>query len=134
MISDAEAALVSCRVVVADIFMIVIGLFAALSSHNPRWGFYGVSCFFEVLIGYGLLVPGIKHAYMRGKGIGTFYTGLSLLLFITWWGYPIVWGFAEGANFISVDAEVGVRLRYSIEKQSLVVALLTMPVLCQKAQ
>ena len=87
-----------------------VGLFAALSSHNPRWGFYGASCFFEVCIGYGLLVPGIKHAYLRGKGIGSFYTGLSLLLFITWWGYPIVWGFAEGSNFISVDAEVGTSL------------------------
>ncbi|KAK9828298.1 hypothetical protein WJX74_007622 [Apatococcus lobatus] len=106
MIMAAVPVAVATWVVVADIFMIVIGLFAALSSHNPRWGFYGASCFFEILIGYGLLVPGIKCAYARGKGIGTFYTGLALLLFITWWGYPIVWGFAEGANFISVDAEV----------------------------
>ena len=82
------------------------GLFGALSSHNARWGFFGVSCFFEVCIGYGLLVPGIKYAFLRGKSIGIFYTGLALLLFVTWWGYPVVWGFAEGANFISVDAEV----------------------------
>ncbi|KAK9865530.1 hypothetical protein WJX84_007493 [Apatococcus fuscideae] len=93
-------------IIVADIFMIVLGLFGALSSHNARWGFFGVSCFFEVCIGYGLLVPGIKYAFLRGRSIGIFYTGLATLLFITWWGYPVVWGFAEGANFISVDAEV----------------------------
>ncbi len=87
--------------------MITIGLFGALSSHSPRWGFYGVSCFFEACIGYGLLVPGIRGAYSRGKALGSFYTALALLLFITWWGYPIVWGFAEGSNYISVDAEVG---------------------------
>ncbi len=86
--------------------MIVTGLFGAMSSHSPRWGFFGVSCFFEACIGYALLVPGMKYAFLRGKSIGTLYAGLATLLFVSWWGYPVVWGFAEGSNYISVDAEV----------------------------
>lgn len=96
---------VAMWIIVADIMMIVIGLFGALSSHGPRWGFYGFACFLEACLGYGLLVPGIRSAFGRGRSLGAVYTGLAIMLFITWWGYPIVWGFAEGSNFISVDAE-----------------------------
>lgn len=118
-----------CRVIVADIFMILTGLFGAMSSHSPRWGFFGVSCFFEILIGYALLVPGMKYAFLRGKAIGSFYAGLAILLFITWWGYPIVWGFAEGANYISVDAEVGPQARCFLQA----IGKLQMPLLQMSA-
>ncbi len=42
----------------------------------------------------------------RGGGISKVYAGMAAYLTILWWGYPIVWGLAEGANVISSDAEV----------------------------
>lgn len=34
------------------------------------------------------------------------YMGLAAYLAILWFGYPIVWGLAEGSDTISVTAEV----------------------------
>ena len=49
---------------------------------------------------------GIPSARRRGAKVGLVYTGLTLYLLLLWWGYPIVWGLAEGSNTITVDAEV----------------------------
>lgn len=34
------------------------------------------------------------------------YFGLAAYLGLLWFGYPIVWGLAEGSDYISVTAEV----------------------------
>lgn len=49
---------------------------------------------------------GIKFARRRSPRIALLYTGLTGYLLTLWWGYPIVWGLAEGSNTITVDAEV----------------------------
>ena len=65
-----------------------------------------MSCFCEVAINIGLLFCGMRSAMARGGGISKVYAGLAAYLSVLWWGYPIVWGLAEGANVISSDAEV----------------------------
>ena len=65
-----------------------------------------MSCFCEVAINIGLLYCGMRSAMARGGGIAKVYAGLAAYLSVLWWGYPIVWGLAEGANLISSDAEV----------------------------
>lgn len=90
----------------ADLFMIVLGLAGGVNTHKFKWGYFAMSCFCEVAINIGLLFCGMRAAMARGGGISKVYAGLAAYLSVLWWGYPIVWGLAEGANVISSDAEV----------------------------
>ena len=93
--------------------MIVLGLAGGVNTHKFKWGYYAMSCFCEVAINIGLLFCGMRSAMARGGGISKVYAGLAGYLSILWWGYPIVWGLAEGANVISSDAEVTISSRSS---------------------
>jgi hypothetical protein len=53
-----------------------------------------------------MLVHGVAGANARGPGVGRLYTFLAFYLVVFWFGYPIVWGLAEGGNVISSTAEV----------------------------
>lgn len=94
------------RIIVADILMIITGLAGAINTHQAKWGWYAFGCFFQVVLTIGLVFPGMKAAFSRGGGISKVYAGLAAYLAVLWWGYPIVWGLAEGSNTISSDAEV----------------------------
>ena len=59
----------------------------------------------ERYCGY-LQFAGVPSARRRSPRMGTVYTALTLYLLMIWWGYPIVWGLAEGSNTITIDAEV----------------------------
>jgi len=52
--------------VLADVAMIMLGLFGALSVNNYRWGYYAVSCAFFFVVLWGLLFPAAKGARARG--------------------------------------------------------------------
>ncbi|KAK9834321.1 hypothetical protein WJX81_006955 [Elliptochloris bilobata] len=93
-------------VIVADIFMIVLGLMGALSNYGYRWGWFGIGCLFQIFIVAGLISTGMKSAYARSNELGKLYTTMSMFILVLWWGYPIVWGLAEGSNTISVKAEI----------------------------
>lgn len=58
------------RIVLADVAMIMLGLFGALSTNNYRWGYYGVSCAFFFVVLWGLFFPGAKGARARGGQVG----------------------------------------------------------------
>ncbi|KAL3159414.1 hypothetical protein ABBQ38_009844 [Trebouxia sp. C0009 RCD-2024] len=90
----------------ADIFMIVLGLAGGVNTHKFKWGYFAMSCFCEVAINIGLLFVAMRSAVARGGGVAKVYAGLAAYLSILWWGYPIVWGLAEGSNLISSDAEI----------------------------
>ncbi|CAL8467344.1 g6881 [Coccomyxa elongata] len=92
-------------IVLADVAMIMLGLFGALSTNTYRWGYYGVSCGFFFIVLWGLLFPCMKGARARGGQVTGLYTGLAAFLGLVWFGYPIVWGFAEGSDNITVTAE-----------------------------
>ncbi|BDA40368.1 Opsin-1 [Coccomyxa sp. Obi] len=93
------------RIVLADVAMIMLGLFGAVSNNQYRWGYYGISCGFFLIVLWGLIFPCMKGARARGAQITGLYTGLAGFLCIVWFGYPIVWGFAEGSDTITVTAE-----------------------------
>jgi bacteriorhodopsin len=92
-------------IIFCDIAMIVLGLFGAVTTTKFKWGWYGISCMFQLLITYGLLVPALKSATLRGPKLRMLYIGFAAYLCILWLGYPIVWGLAEGSNTITSDAE-----------------------------
>jgi len=66
---------------------------------------YGAACGFQFLIIYGLLVPGLQSARRRNPCLVKYYLGFAGYLSVLWFGYPIVWGLAEGSNTITSDAE-----------------------------
>lgn len=88
-----------------DVAMIVLGLFGAVTVGKFKWGWFGAACLFQVLITYGLLVPGLASARNRSPTLVKLYAGFAIYLAILWFGYPIVWGLAEGSNTITSDAE-----------------------------
>ena len=53
---------------------ILTGLFGATSSHQQKWGWYGISCFFLVLVNIGMLVSGaaISCACLGHSHVSTF--------------------------------------------------------------
>lgn len=98
--------------ILLDIGMIVTGLLAGLTParwHDgevARWSKFGVSCAFFVGIFWVLFQGGSKAASLRPrKTRGLFYL-LSIMTAVLWTAYPIVFGLTEGANKISVDAEI----------------------------
>ncbi|KAI9789636.1 MAG: hypothetical protein M1835_001530 [Candelina submexicana] len=93
------------QIIAADVFMIILGLFGAVNSHKFKWGYYAMACFCEVAINIGLVFNARRSAFARGGGVYKVYVGMAVYLSILWWGYPIVWGLAEGSNTISSDAE-----------------------------
>lgn len=93
-------------IIAADVFMILLGLFGGVNTHKFKWGYYAMACFCELVINIGLIFNAMRSAMARGGGVSKVYAGLAAYLSILWWGYPIVWGLAEGANVISSDAEV----------------------------
>lgn len=93
--------------IVADILMILTGLFAAF-GHSPgqKWGYYamGMAAFFVII--YNLAVPGRRSALARDNKTSKFFTSLAVFTLVIWALYPIVWAVGDGAKKISVDAEV----------------------------
>jgi len=95
-----------------DLGMIVTGLLGGLTParwHDgevARWSFFAVSCAFFLGIFYVLITGGVKAAGLRPrKTRGLFYL-LAGMTAVLWTAYPIVFGLTEGANKISVDAEI----------------------------
>ncbi|ORY32162.1 hypothetical protein BCR39DRAFT_524418 [Naematelia encephala] len=98
--------------VLADIFMIVTGLFAGLhparwaGGERARWLWFAISCVGFVVVWVTLLNGGIQAAKLRQrKTRGLFYL-MSGMTFILWAAYPIVFGLTEGANKVSVNTEI----------------------------
>jgi bacteriorhodopsin len=96
----------TARVIFCDIAMILCGLFGALLTSDFKWGWYGIGCGFMLIIFYDLLISIRGHVNRRDSSLGAPYTILALWLIIVWALYPVVWGFAEGSNTISVFAEI----------------------------
>jgi len=98
--------------IAADVFMIVTGTFSALmpstwdESERYKWAWYAVSCAGFLIIWVTLFQGAQKSAHLRPrKTRGLFYL-LAAMTFILWTAYPVVFALTEGANIISVDAEI----------------------------
>ncbi|KAL9618226.1 MAG: hypothetical protein Q9160_007060 [Pyrenula sp. 1 TL-2023] len=92
---------------VADIIMILTGLFAAFgSSDGQKWGWYAFACIAFLVVFYQLGFNG--RAAVAGKDNKTkaFVAAISGFTLLLWTIYPIVWGVADGSRIANVDSEI----------------------------
>lgn len=93
--------------IVADIIMILTGLFAAFTlEEGPKWGYYAMACIAYLVVVYQLAVNGRHVVMAKDAKTRTFFTAIAGFTLILWTVYPVIWGIADGSRNIGVDAEI----------------------------
>ncbi|MCJ1251138.1 hypothetical protein MMC30_008369 [Trapelia coarctata] len=93
--------------IVADVIMILTGLFAAFGgSENAKWGYYAIACLAYLVVIYQLAVHGRATALAKDSKTATFFQAIAGFTLILWTVYPIIWGLADGSRNLNVDAEI----------------------------
>jgi len=93
--------------IVADLVMILTGLFAAFGNEGAqKWGYYAIACIAYLVIVYQLAVHGRASAVAKDRKTATFFTAIAGFTLVLWTLYPIIWGIADGSRTIGVDAEI----------------------------
>ncbi|KAK7188575.1 hypothetical protein DPSP01_005535 [Paraphaeosphaeria sporulosa] len=94
--------------IVADVIMILTGLFAAFGSEGTpqKWGWYTIACIAYLVVIWHLAVNGRAQANAKSQKLGSFFLAIAGYTLILWTAYPIVWGIADGSRKLSVDAEI----------------------------
>ncbi|KAL8963846.1 MAG: hypothetical protein Q9183_004907 [Haloplaca sp. 2 TL-2023] len=93
--------------VVADVIMILTGLFAAFKvDESPKWGWYAMACIAYLVVVYQLAINGRQTAKAKDNKTATFFAAIGGFTFILWTIYPIIWGIADGSRNIDVNAEI----------------------------
>jgi len=94
--------------IIADIIMILTGLFAAFGSEGTpqKWGWYTIACLSYLVVVWHLAVNGRAQAQSKGENLAKFFLAIAGFTVIVWTAYPIVWGIADGARIVSVDGEI----------------------------
>ncbi|KAL9102518.1 MAG: hypothetical protein Q9163_002353 [Psora crenata] len=93
--------------VVADVIMILTGLFAAFTvEEGPKWGWYAMACIAYLVVVYQLAFNGRGVVKGRGQKTATFFSAIAGFTLVLWTAYPIIWGIADGSRNLSVDAEI----------------------------
>jgi len=93
--------------VVADVIMVLTGLFAAFASGDRvRWGWYAMACVAYLVIVYVLAISGRRTVSAKDNATAKLFTSIGGFTLILWTLYPIVWGISDGARKWSVDAEI----------------------------
>jgi len=95
-------------VLIADVIMILTGLFAAYGHEHTaqKWGWYTIGCIAYLTIVWHLVYHGRNTATRRSSGVGKFYTAIAGFTIVLWTLYPIVWGIADGSRKLSVNREI----------------------------
>lgn len=76
--------------VVADVIMILTGLFAAFTSEGgPKWGYYAMACIAYLVVVYQLAVNGRHVVMSKDSKTKTFFTAIGGFTFILWTMYPM---------------------------------------------
>ena len=77
--------------IVADVIMILTGLFAAFGSDsNPqKWGWYTIACISYLVIIWHLFVNGRVTAQAKSSNVGKFYAAISGYTILVWTAYPM---------------------------------------------
>ncbi|KAJ8296664.1 Protein FDD123 [Rhodotorula toruloides] len=89
-----------------DLVMIETGLIGALVASRYKWGFYAFGCAALLYITYFLLVPGRRSSQRLGTDFHKSYSTGALYLSLIWLVYPIIWGVADGGNYITPTSEM----------------------------
>jgi len=94
--------------IVADIIMILTGLFAAFGSEDTpqKWGWYAIACIAYLVVIWMLVVHGRGAAQAKGGKVGNFFAAIGGFTLIIWTVYPIIWGIADGSRNMDVDEEI----------------------------
>ncbi|KKY15692.1 putative opsin 1 [Phaeomoniella chlamydospora] len=93
--------------VVADLIMILTGLFAAFGSHKgQRWGWYAWACIAFLVIVYQIGFNGRKSVAGKNNKTKAFVISISTFTLVLWALYPIIWAIADGARIINVNSEI----------------------------
>lgn len=93
---------------VADVIMILTGLFAAFGSEGTpqKWGWYTIACIAYLVVIWHLVIHGRAMAMSKSDKLGGFFTAIGGFTLVIWTLYPIVWGIADGSRNASVDTEI----------------------------
>ena len=76
--------------IVADLIMILTGLFAAFSrNESAQWGYYTIACIAYLVVIYKLAVPGRAKAMGKDSKTGTFFTAIAGFTLVLWTIYPM---------------------------------------------
>ena len=76
--------------VVADIIMILTGLFAAFGSEGgQKWGYYAIACLAYLVVIYQLAVHGRATAQSKDAKTGTFFMAIGGFTLFLWTVYPM---------------------------------------------
>jgi len=93
--------------IVADVLMVLLGLFAAFGATNgQKWGYYAMACVAYLVIVYQLVIPGRRAVAAKDNNTARLFASIGGFTLILWTLYPIVWGIGDGARKWSVDAEI----------------------------
>jgi bacteriorhodopsin len=94
--------------IVADIIMILTGLFAAFGSEGTpqKWGWYTIACLAYLVVVWHLAINGRASAQAKSQQVASFFIAIAGFTVVVWTAYPIIWGVADGARHLSVDGEI----------------------------
>ncbi|ETS82424.1 hypothetical protein PFICI_04300 [Pestalotiopsis fici W106-1] len=93
--------------VVADVIMVLTGLFAAFSNTDgQKWGWYAIACIAYLVIVYQLAQNGRRTVATKDNKTRAFYSSIGAFTLLLWTLYPIIWGVADGARIVGVDGEI----------------------------
>jgi len=93
--------------IVADVFMVLTGLFAAYGHNSTqKWGYFAMGCLAYLAILWQFIVGGRFAVKSKSAATAKFFAALAGFTFVVWTLYPIVWGLGDGSRVLSVDAEI----------------------------
>lgn len=77
--------------VVADVIMVLTGLFAAFGSEGTpqKWGWYAIACIAYLVVVWQLVVGGRSAAVARGGKVSNFFAAIGGFTLILWTIYPM---------------------------------------------
>lgn len=76
--------------VVADIIMVLTGLFAAFTvEEGPKWGWYAIACIAYLVIVYQLGFNGRGIVQGKDQKTATFFSAIAGFTLILWTVYPV---------------------------------------------
>lgn len=76
--------------VVADLIMILTGLFAALTTDSSsKWGYYAIACIAYIVVIYQLGINGRNVVQAKDSKTATFFVAIGSFTLILWTVYPM---------------------------------------------
>ena len=76
--------------VVADVIMVLTGLFAAFAKEEgTSWGYYAMACIAYGVIVYQLAFNGRNAVKAKDSKTATFFTSIAGFTLLLWTAYPV---------------------------------------------